>query len=198
MANFIFARNPKMNNWVRWGICFCSGGAFLANTHYSVLYLQGIAEQPNGVMLATHILTSVTVTVICLCVMGCLTNPAFWGFMTEELQDVFKKLKGIGAIMGMIAQLIILSALVTAVFFLYRWDLTTTQFGFGLMAYPMLSSATVPVWALVFAPDIGAIAWNISSEVDKRTRTLRGGSKKPTQGSANSQVSQGNPLKWLL
>jgi len=176
--NFLYARSQKFNKWVRWLLCACIGGAFLANTHYSVQYLSHLSGGGGGkLMLGTHILTSITVTVLCLCLMGAITNPAFWSFMIDDLQDHFKRMKGIGSYIGFAVTAIILCVLFGAMFFLYQWDLVTTQFGLGLGNQPLLSTASVPAWALVFAPDIGAIAWNISNEADKRTRSLRGGSK---------------------
>jgi hypothetical protein len=173
--NFLFARSPKFNKWVRWLLCLCMGGAFLANTHYSVQYLSQLSGGNGGrLMLLTHILTSITVTVLCLCLMGAVTNPAFWSFMIDDLQDHFKKMKGIGSYIGFAVTAIILCVLFGAMFFLYQWDLVTTQFGLGLGGQSLLSTAAVPAWALVFAPDLGAIAWNISNESDKRTRSLRG------------------------
>lgn len=196
--NFIFSRNPKFNKWTRWVMLACCGGAFFANTHYSVKYLQGLAaetgQELTRVLYATHLLTSVVITVICLCLMGAVTNPAFWGFMTEELQDLFKKLKGLGGFMGMASTLVILCLMFGGMFFLYRWDLLTTQFGLGVSQFPLFSTAAVPAWALVFAPDIGAIAWNMSSQIDTKTRGLRGGKsnqKQPQQFQPNYQYQQG-------
>ena len=73
--------------------------------------------------------------------------------------------------------------MVYALFWCYTWDLETTHYGLGLGDYPLTSIAAVPTYFFVFAPDVGAIAWNISNIVDKKTRSLRGNAQqKPTQG----------------
>ena len=191
----LFTRSPGFNKWARKALAVFIGLGFAVNIHYSVVYLQGLAGTTGNVAKLPHVFTSLLMTVFCVTLMGVVANSAFWGFMIEDFQEHFKKIKGVGSYLGFAVTFVILSVMFGAMFSLYFFDLITTQFGYGAGQYSIFSMQALPAWALVFCPDLGAIAWNMSNESDKRTRSLRGngggGRKSSSSPAAMPASSQG-------
>lgn len=187
MSSFMWARAQKVNKYARLGLIVLIGGIAFGNTHFSVKYLSTLSGDGTWQMTLAHYAVSVGLTVFCFVCMGFFLNPAFWSFMTEELGESFKKLGGMGAIAGTIMTFVLMGGIAFLLFWCYRWDLETTHFGLGLGQYPLLSIYSVPTFFFVFAPDVGAIAWNVSNVVDTKTRSLRANPSKPTQRSVAPQ-----------
>lgn len=212
MSNLFYIPDKYGKYW-RYVLIGAVGVGSIGNLMYSVRFLNQQSESAvRSFSTLLNVGVSLAVTALCVLIIKTYLNPVFWGLLIQNIQEKVKELRtlnGIAGIVGSVIATVMIVALAVGTpfiaFHLYKFDLTTTHFGSGLGAsFPLLSTAAVPTFLMVFGPDIAALIHNMSSVTETKTRSLgRGNGKgsKPTQQSSRPAVPSsggGHPLSGKI
>jgi len=167
MANYTLGRNPQLAKWINRLGFLIAGALFFANVHFSAEAMQALAAGGGGFQTVAGNLsfspaaagddlmgyfsrysTAFAVSLGCLLISGCFLHPAGLPTVFSEIRQVRA---GDGAKpLSMLVTIGILALLGLGGFYLYRYDLATTQLAFNA---PVLGVTAVPVWINVFGPE---------------------------------------------